>query len=174
MEDPGNKAAQPCAAPPAQTPAWQVPLLQGAPFALGGAAPHTPVAWSQAPAALSHSPGAAQVTPTHKSAFGGDGCLSGTSQRGCCLSKHPARTLQAEAWLSPAPTCAHASLAGADAAGRAVCLGRRRAAHPSGVVAGASGALAFPRGSTGDANAQVCVWWGWMFEWHESAWLLLE
>jgi hypothetical protein len=91
----GNKTAQPCLPPPVHAPAWHEPLLQTVPSVLGGAAPHSPVAWSQAPAALSHSPGAAQVTLKQKSAFGGDECLSGTSQRGCCLSKRPTWKIQA-------------------------------------------------------------------------------
>ena len=62
-------------------------MLQAVPFALGGAAPHTPVAWLQAPAALSHSPGAAQVMPTHKSAFGGDGCWIGVSESAWLLQE---------------------------------------------------------------------------------------
>jgi hypothetical protein len=50
--------------PPVHTPPWQEPLLQAVPSALGGASVHIPVAGSQTPAALWHSPGAGQVTPT--------------------------------------------------------------------------------------------------------------
>jgi hypothetical protein len=56
---------------PVHTPAWQEPMLQAVPSALGVAAPHSPVATSQMPAAVWHSPGAGQVTPAQRPARGG-------------------------------------------------------------------------------------------------------
>ena len=58
------------ARPPVHAPAWQEPMLQTVPFALGGGASHIPVAWSQTPRRVSHSLRGGQVTRTHISVCG--------------------------------------------------------------------------------------------------------
>jgi hypothetical protein len=178
-----SRTAAPQPHPPVHTPPWQErPPLQAVPLALGGGELHCPVARLHVLRPSLHSLRGAQVTPTHISEWGRRVRPSGwriPKKRVCLstrLSEHRIWAPATKWFIHPAflsvlrpplqtqphnsalrtPTCADAALAGAaPAAGRAVGLGRPRAARPGCGVARACGAFALqPRAD--DADTRAC------------------